>query len=472
MSKITKQLFGGSTSSNQQTQDSRLDPRMFDMFNANQQRATGVADNLQARQFAGFTPDYYAGRDQIMSTVNGPGQRSLEAAQMGAARGMNFRAPTITGQGYNAVTGTSQGYNAATGTSRGYDAATGTSRGYDANTGQAALANRGDIRDVTGGSFLNANIGDYMNPFLNLVAGNTMADMDRARQMTQRQNADSASAARAFGGSRQGVLEAETNRGYFDRLGNTLGGLYATGFDAASNLAGQDLNRGMQAQLANQGIDQNIVGMNTGNQQQMNLANMGAQNDASRFGADAANNMSALNMGAQNQARMFGADAANNMSLANMAAQNQASMFGADAANNMSALNMNALNQAGQFGATAQNAASMANQQAALNANQQRLAASGLLGDLGLTGQQMALQRGEAIGNLGLAEQQLNQAQMDAIRNLPIEQQQIINQALGLNVGGGTGTVSTGQSSGSESSYKGIVPGLSGGFSALYPGGI
>lgn len=350
---ITRTLFGGGTSRQQSTQSSQLDPRMFDMFDQNRQRATGVANNLGVRQFADFTPDFYTGRDQIMSTIGGPGQRSVQAAQQAAQRATNFRAPTISGVG------------------------------YDAN-----VADRGDIRDVAGGSFLNANIGDYMNPFLNLVAGNTISDMDRARQMTQMQNADAATAARAFGGSRQGVLEAETNRGFFDRLGNTLGGLYATGFDAASNMAMSDMDRALAANLANQGVDQNVI----------------------------------------------------------MA-------------------NMQALNQADQFGATAQNAASVANQQALLNANQQRLAATGMLGDLGNVGQQMALQSGEAATNLGFVQQQLDQARLDAIRSLPLERQAIINEALGINVGGGSGMVSTGQSSGSSSQQTGIVPGLTGMFS-------
>jgi hypothetical protein len=42
---------------------------------------------------------------------------------------------------------------------------------------------------------------------------------------------------------------------------------------------------------------------------------------------------------------------------------------------------------------------------------------------------------------------------LDAIRNLPFEQQQLINQALGLNVGGGSGM----QSSSSGSSFGGSL---------------
>ena len=53
----------------------------------------------------------------------------------------------------------------------------------------------------------------------------------------------------------------------------------------------------------------------------------------------------------------------------------------------------------------------------------------------------------DQLSKIGNFEQQFSQQQLDAIRNLPLEQQQIINQALGLNVGGGSGTVSSQQSS-------------------------
>ena len=40
----------------------------------------------------------------------------------------------------------------------------------------------------------------------------------------------------------------------------------------------------------------------------------------------------------------------------------------------------------------------------------------------------------------------ITQQQLDAIRNLPLEQQQILNQALGINVGGGSGMQSSSSS--------------------------
>jgi len=92
------------------------------------------------------------------------------------------------------------------------------------------------------------------------------------------------------------------------------------------------------------------------------------------------------------------------------------------------------------------------------------------LGQLGTTAQNLGFQAGEQLAGVGAQKQQLSQAQMDAIRNLPLEQQQIINQALGLNVGGGSGMVST--SSGSSQQSSESNQGLLGMSNKILGGGI
>lgn len=90
------------------------------------------------------------------------------------------------------------------------------------------------------------------------------------------------------------------------------------------------------------------------------------------------------------------------------------------------------------------------------------------LGQLGTTAQNLGFQAGEQLAGVGAQKQALTQAQMDAIRNLPLEQQQIINQALGLNVGGGSGMISTSQGSSRQASEG--SQGLLGTFSNLTGG--
>jgi hypothetical protein len=75
----------------------------------------------------------------------------------------------------------------------------------------------------------------------------------------------------------------------------------------------------------------------------------------------------------------------------------------------------------------------------------------------GTTAQNLGFQAGEQLAGVGEKQQTLTQAEMDAIRNLPLEQQNIINQVLGLNVGGGSGMISTSQGTSSGSSNQGLL---------------
>ena len=92
--------------------------------------------------------------------------------------------------------------------------------------------------------------------------------------------------------------------------------------------------------------------------------------------------------------------------------------------------------------------ASLANQQAGLQGAQQQMQAGAQLADIGALTQNLGFTQAAQLGQIGQQQQAMTQAQLDAIRNLPLEQQQIINEALGLNPAGGSGTVSSGRSSG------------------------
>jgi hypothetical protein len=60
-----------------------------------------------------------------------------------------------------------------------------------------------------------------------------MQDMERQRQMMMGDIAGSAQAANAFGGSRHGIAEAETNRGFADEMGQVSAQLRDRGFNTA-----------------------------------------------------------------------------------------------------------------------------------------------------------------------------------------------------------------------------------------------
>ena len=135
-------------------------------------------------------------------------------------------------------------------------------------------------QNVQTGSLLDGpGIGAYQNPYTDAVVNQSLMDIDRSRQLMQVGNASAATQAGAFGGSRQGVVEAETNRAALDQMARTSAQLRSQGFDTAAGLYGQDLNRGMQAGLANQGagLAAGLANQGAGlqaNQQQLQAAGM------------------------------------------------------------------------------------------------------------------------------------------------------------------------------------------------------
>jgi hypothetical protein len=270
---------------------SQLDPAMRDQFLQNTERAKGVAAGLGAREFAGFTPDQYESFEQTRQFAD-PNSRQMQQVNTAAN-----------------IAETAGGYQP---------------------------------ERVRGGSLLGQDIGAYMSPYTQAVTEQGLKDINRSRTLANVNTAAGATAARAFGGSRHGIAEAETNRAYDENANRFVGEQNAKAFAAAQSGAEADLQRQMQARLANQG--------------------------------------------------------------------------------------------------------------AGLQANAQRTTAAGTLANIGAQGQQMGFQGAQQLAQAGAQQQQFSQQQMDALRNLPLEQQQIINQALGLNVGGGSGMQSS--SSGSGSSFR------------------
>lgn len=96
------------------------------------------------------------------------------------------------------------------------------------------------------------NINQFMNPFTQNVINRTAADIGTAQQMGMNQLGAQAQAARAFGGSRHGVAEAQTNAGFIKQLADTSANLNMQGFNTALGAAQQQ--QGMMSQLAGQGF--------------------------------------------------------------------------------------------------------------------------------------------------------------------------------------------------------------------------
>lgn len=293
-------VFGGST------QKSGLDRDFKNLFTSNVGSVQNDAANLQARQFAGFTPDWLQGAQMIRNTAqSGPGFGAMNTAAGALSNSLGY---------------TPQQVNAGPG--------------------------------VGAQSFLKANVGAYMSPYLDQVANRFMQGNERARQMAQVNDAAKMTAAGAFGNSRRGIVDSQTNEAYDRNSMDSLANIYNQGFGQATNLIQNDQNRALTAD---------------------------------------------------------------------------------------------------QFNASQNMQAQMANQNAGLQGQQLNQGAAVNLSNVGGAQQTAGFLAGQAMQGIGTEQQQLSQAQMDAIRNLPLERQQMIQQALGLNVGGGSGMTS------SATSSKGIM---------------
>lgn len=119
------------------------------------------------------------------------------------------------------------------------------------------------------------DIAAFRNPFTAAVTDTTLSGLDRARKMAMLDVGAAATKANAFGGSRHGVLEAETNKNFFDTTASTLAGLNERGFGTALTAA-QEARR---AQLASGGqlgsMAQGLAGV--GQEQQRIGLSQGAQ---------------------------------------------------------------------------------------------------------------------------------------------------------------------------------------------------
>lgn len=127
-----------------------------------------------------------------------------------------------------------------------------------------------------------AGMATYQNPYTEQVVNTTLSDIDRARQMANQQTAAQAVRARAFGGSRQGVAEAETNRAAMEQAARTAAQLRSQGFQQAGELAARDIGFGLQGATQDIAAAQQLgalgaLGQTAGLTGAQALANVGEQ---------------------------------------------------------------------------------------------------------------------------------------------------------------------------------------------------
>jgi hypothetical protein len=367
--------LGGSTPSSSTTSTS-IDPEMKAAYLRNLEEARTTAAGLGTRQYADFSGNYGTAEKQLRNLgIGGAGQAATaEAARLSALE-----------SGY-----TPQQIQAA----NAGQAQLAASQGYTPQQIQAAQANRANVQNVNG-QIGAQYMGAYQNPFESQVVQGALGDIELARQRQGLTDRASATAAKAFGGSRQGVAESLTNEAALRNAASTASNLRMQGFNTAANLGQNDAARMLQANMANQGVDLSLEQANTQLRQQGLIFNQGAANQAMQFGA-----------GATNQAN-----------LVNTAAQNQMA----------------------QYNASQLQQANIANQQANAQGAGIRLNAAGQMGNLASQQQNLGIAGSQAVMNAEAQRQALEQARLDAARNLSLERLGISQAALGLqpaNLGG------------------------------------
>ncbi len=213
--------------------------------------------------------------------VNQAAAGGLQQAMQGTQAAMNFAPMAIRPTGYGA-----------------------------ANTGQSPTVT---AQNVQAGQLANTNLSAYTNPFESQVVDQALGDIERSRLMAQNQLGAQATSANAFGGSRQGIAEAETNRAFADQAARTASGLRQAGYNQAQQMAMQDIGTAQQAALANQQANLAAGTTTAGFGQQANLANQAALNQANQFGATQAMAAQVANQNALANANQARLQAANQM---------------------------------------------------------------------------------------------------------------------------------------------------------------
>jgi hypothetical protein len=155
-----------------------------------------------------------------------------------------------------------------------------TSIGNAATTaGGIATKAQGLTYQPTTTSFDTTQANAYMNPYLQASLNPQLEEARRQSQITQQQNAAKMTQAGAFGGSRQAILDAETQRSLGSNLANITGQGYNTAYDKAMAQFNADQARKMQE--AQYGAGFGLQGLQAGLQAAQAQGALGtAQNQA------------------------------------------------------------------------------------------------------------------------------------------------------------------------------------------------
>ena len=148
--------------------------------------------------------------------------------------------------------------------------------------------------DVSTQGVNQTDLSGYMNAFQSNVIDTTMGELNRQEAIQGNLNADQFLKSNAFGGDREAIYNAESNRNFDDTRAKTLAQLNTANFGNAQQMAQTDLARKLQADSANQNMR---YGMSQAGAS--GLSGLGTQGLSTGFGG--LSNMANLGFGMSNQ---------------------------------------------------------------------------------------------------------------------------------------------------------------------------
>ncbi len=159
---------------------------------------------------AGFTPTQVQGQNALLSAAYDPtALNAIRGAQSSVSGLMSYQAPTI------------------------------------APSAQVSPVS------VAAGQLSHTDLSPYLNPYTDDVVNSALVDLQHARQAQAVADNASATAAHAFGGTRQAVLDANTTNDYLRNVAATTAGLRQSAYQNAQQAALSDIGNRLSADQFN-----------------------------------------------------------------------------------------------------------------------------------------------------------------------------------------------------------------------------
>jgi len=187
----------------------KIDPALMALYQQNYNTASQIADQpfqpYTGERVAGFNANQSAGFNALLAAAADPtATNAIGRAQDSVGSLLNYRAPTIAAP-----------------------------------------------PTVTAGQLSGTDLTPYLNPYTDDVVNAALGDLQHARQVQGVADNAAATAAHAFGGTRQAVLDANTTNDYLRNVASTTSGLRQAGYQNAQQAALSDIANRMTADQFN-----------------------------------------------------------------------------------------------------------------------------------------------------------------------------------------------------------------------------